>query len=50
MIIVEIKSVRDIDPEHKAQLIDYLKVTQMKLGLLANFGSHPSVTIERMIL
>jgi GxxExxY protein len=47
-IIVEIKSVREIAPEHKAQLINYLRATGMKLGLLVNFGSHPQVAIERM--
>jgi GxxExxY protein len=49
-IIVEIKSVRELAPEHRAQLVNYLKATGMRLGLLVNFGSHPRVTIERMIL
>ena len=49
-IIVELKAVKEIAPEHKAQLINYLKVTNMKLGLLINFGSHPKVQIERFVL
>jgi GxxExxY protein len=49
-IILEIKAVKELAPEHKAQLINYLKATRMKLGLLANFGAHPQVTIERMVL
>jgi GxxExxY protein len=49
-IILEIKSVRDIAPEHQAQLLNYLKATGMKLGLLVNFGSHPRVTIKRFAL
>lgn len=49
-IIVELKAAREIAPEHKAQLINYLKATGLKLGLLVNFGSHPRVTIERIIL
>ena len=49
-IIVELKSVRTIAPEHRAQTIKYLRVTDMKLGLLINFGSAPRVEIERFIL
>jgi GxxExxY protein len=49
-IILEIKAVRDITPEHQAQLLNYLKATGMKLGLLVNFGSHPRVTIKRFAL
>lgn len=46
-IIVELKAAKEIAPEHKAQVINYLKATNMKLGLLINFGSHPKVQIER---
>lgn len=28
-------------PEHKAQLINYLKATDIELGLLMNFGDKP---------
>ena len=49
-IIVELKAVKEIAPEHKAQLINYLKATNLKLGLLINFGSHPKVQIERFVL
>ncbi len=49
-IIIEIKSVKTFVPEHKAQLINYLKATRIKLGLLVNFGSHPQATVERLIL
>jgi len=49
-IIVELKSVRELAPEHKAQLLNYLKATGMRLGLLVNFGSYPNVEIERMVL
>lgn len=47
-IIVEIKGTREISPEHKAQLLNYLKATGMKLGLLVNFGHYPQIQIERM--
>jgi len=49
-IILELKAVKDIAPEHKAQIINYLKATNLKLGLLINFGSHPKVQIERFAL
>lgn len=49
-IIVELKAVSVIAAEHKAQLINYLKATNLKLGLLINFGSHPKVEIERFAL
>lgn len=49
-IIVELKAAKEIAPEHKAQLLNYLKASQIRLGLLVNFGSHPQVQIERMIL
>ncbi len=38
-IIVEIKAVSQIMPEHEAQLINYLKATKTKLGILINFGT-----------
>ena len=49
-IIVEIKAVRELAPEHKAQLMNYLKATGLRLGLLVNFCSHPTTTIERIVL
>lgn len=49
-IIVELKAVRDITPQHKAQLLNYLKATGLKLGLLVNFGAHPKATVKRFVL
>jgi len=49
-IIVEIKGVREISNEHIAQVINYLKATGLKLGLIINFGSYPKVQIKRVIL
>ena len=37
-IIVELKSVSNITPEHRSQLCNYLRLTQKPLGLLINFG------------
>ena len=47
-IIVEIKAVKEITDEHRAQLQNYLKATGYKLGLLVNFGHHPQIQIERI--
>lgn len=36
--------------EHRRQILNYLRITKRKLGLLVNFGSYPRVTIERYAL
>ena len=37
-IIVELKAGKEYNPKHQAQLINYLKATELKVGLLINFG------------
>ncbi len=37
-LIVELKAVKSLGSEHEAQLINYLKGTGVKVGLLVNFG------------
>lgn len=49
-IILELKAVRAIAPEHRAQILNYLRATDLKLGLLVNFGAGPQVEIERFAL
>ena len=49
-IIVELKAVKGVTPEHKAQTFNYLKSTDLRLGLIVNFGHYPGVQIERIIL
>lgn len=49
-IIIELKAVRAIAPEHRAQIINYLRVTNLRLGLLVNFGASPLAEIERFAL
>ena len=49
-IILELKAVKEIAPEHKAQLINYLKASGLRIGLLVNFGHYPKAQIERFIL
>ncbi len=48
-IIVELKALSAIADEHRAQVHNYLKVADCRLGLLVNFGHHPKVQIERII-
>lgn len=38
-LILELKSVETTAPVHKKQVLTYLKLTGMKLGLLINFGA-----------
>ncbi len=38
LVIVEIKSVEALAPIHEAQLLTYLKLTGVKIGLLINFN------------
>jgi GxxExxY protein len=37
-VIVELKAVSQIDPIHRAQLLTYLKLSNIKTGLLLNFN------------
>jgi len=47
-IILELKAAEALRPEHEAQLLNYLKATEMEVGLLLNFGPEP--TFARKIL
>jgi len=49
-IILELKAVGALLPEHSAQLFNYLRATKMKLGFLVNFGHYPGVEIKRIAL
>lgn len=48
-ILVELKAVSETNKEYHAQVLDYLKATGFRLGLLVNFGHYPKATIERII-
>ena len=48
-IIVEIKAVRQLEDEHRAQVINYLNATGYKLGVLVNFGGYPKLEWERLV-
>jgi GxxExxY protein len=49
-IIVEIKAVRELCDEHRAQTHNYLKATGFRLALLVNFGARGKLQYERIIL
>ncbi|HEY3889975.1 MAG TPA: GxxExxY protein [Caulobacteraceae bacterium] len=49
-IIVELKVVRELAPEHRAQVLNYLRATNLRLGLLVNFGCAPKARVERLVL
>lgn len=45
-VIVELKAVKAISPEHQAQIINYLNATGIEVGLLINFGN-PKLEFKR---
>jgi len=40
-VLLELKAVRTLDPSHEAQLLNYLRATEIEVGLLFNFGIKP---------
>jgi GxxExxY protein len=49
-VIVELKAVREIVSEHRAQTINYLKVTGLRVALLVNFGGLGRAPVERIVV
>ena len=47
-IVVELKACSGLAPENEAQLLNYMKATDLHLGLLLNFGHCPGVEVKRM--
>ena len=48
LVVVEVKAIRSLAPEHTAQILNYLKCTRLEVGLLINFGA-PSLTFKRFL-
>ncbi|RRJ95250.1 GxxExxY protein [Opitutaceae bacterium TAV4] len=48
-ILVELKAVKKLLPEHEAQLINYLKATRKHVGYLVNFCSFPRLEWKRLV-
>ncbi len=48
-IIVELKALDRLSGKEESPLLNYLKVTGMKVGVLINFGSHPKLEWKRLV-
>ena len=48
-VVLELKTAKLIDEIHKAQLLNYLRATGLKVGLILNFGTS-RLGIKRMVL
>ncbi len=42
-VIIELKAAKTLSEKHEAQLINYLRATDMEVGLLLNFGKEPQL-------
>ncbi len=49
-IILEIKALSQLTSDHEAQLLNYLKATEMPVGVLVNFGNVKKLEWKRMVL
>ena len=49
-VIMELKVARELAPEHRAQTLNYLRATGLRVGLLVNFGCAPKARVERLVL
>lgn len=48
-VLVELKAVRELNEVMRAQCLNYLKATKLKICLLINFGN-PRVEVKRVVL
>lgn len=48
-VIIELKAVDQLVPAHRAQLINYLRASNLSVGLLFNFG-RPKIEVRRVLL
>jgi len=48
-IVVELKALDRLSGREDSQLLNYLKATGMKVGVLINFGSHPKLEWKRLV-
>ena len=46
-VILELKATAGIDPGHEAQLLNYLRATEIEVGIVLNFGPKPQ--FKRMV-
>lgn len=48
-VLIELKAVSALGPEHRAQVINYLKASKLRVGLLVNYGGSHKAQIERLV-
>jgi GxxExxY protein len=49
-ILVEIKALNRLSNIEIAQILNYMKITQMRVGLLINFGARPKLEWKRFVI
>jgi GxxExxY protein len=49
-LVVELKSVNELAPEHEAQLLNYMRLARQPVGYLVNFGDKGTLEWKRFIL
>lgn len=49
-VVTELKSVKEIVPNHESQLLNYMRITKKAVGYLINFGTPNRVEWKRFIL
>jgi GxxExxY protein len=49
-IIVELKAIDRLSGTEEAQILNYLKTTRLRVGLLLNFGAHGKLEWKRFVL
>jgi GxxExxY protein len=49
-IVVELKAVAELAPEHEAQLFNYMRIARKKVGYLLNFGHKGTLQWKRFVL
>ena len=50
VLVVKLKSVTQLAPEHEAQLLNYMRICRQPIGYLINFGHRDTLEWKRMIL
>ena len=48
-VVVEVKAVEEIDNVHRAQILNYMKISGLRVGLIINFAK-PKLVYERFII
>ena len=50
VVVVELKAVTELAPEHEAQLLNYMRIARHPVGYLVNFGHKSTLEWKRFIL